>query len=174
VYGTVCTVVWEGGAARSLPIPIGGSNVALLAEKAGWGFREGQLPRPTMTSRNSQLPRLMTVLNAGRFARSGVGHCPETPHNWECRHVLKRPKGYGPVLSSHVESGELAGGERPGAHIAIAKSVRHFIRRIRQDDVVPILQTYAGTALGSASCLLCRDPIFIPQVNSVADLNDTA
>src|SRR5215470_7106139 len=116
----------------------------------------------------------MPVLNAGRFASSGVGHCPETPHNWECGHVLKRPKGYGPELSSHVESGELAGGERPGAHIAIAKSVRHFIRRIRQDDVVPILQTYAGTALGSASCLLCRDPIFIPQVNSVADLNDTA
>src|SRR5215813_15069663 len=133
-----------------------------------------RLPRPTMTSRNSQLPRLMTVLNAGRFARSGVGHCPETPHNWECVHVPKLPKGYGPELSLHVESVELAEGERPGAHVAVAKSARHFIHCIRQDDVVPILQTYEGAGIGSAWRLLCCTPIFIPQVNSVADLNDTA
>src|SRR5215510_10307751 len=64
----------------------------------------------------------MMVLNAGRFARSGVGHCPETPHNRECGHVPKLPKGYGPELSSHVESGELAEGERPGAHVALQKA----------------------------------------------------
>src|SRR5262245_59264420 len=115
----------------------------------------------------------MTALNVGRFAVLGVGHCPETPHNWECGHVPKLPKGYGPELSSHVESGELAEGERPGTHVAIAKSARHFIHRIRQDDVVLILQTYEGAEIGSAWRLLCRTPIFIPQVNSVADLNDT-
>jgi len=53
------------------------------------------LPICHMTIHNSQLPRLMTVLNAGRFARSGVGHCPETAHNWECGHVPELPKGYG-------------------------------------------------------------------------------
>jgi len=63
------------------------------------------------------------------------------PHNWECGHVPKLPKGYGQELSSHVESGDLAEGERPGAHVAIAKSARHFIHRIRQDDVAPILRT---------------------------------
>jgi len=125
-----------------------------------------------MTTRNYRAE--VMVLNVGRFAGSGVGHCPETPHNWECGHVPKLPKGYGPELSSHVESGELAEGERPGAQVAIAKSARHFIHRIRQDDVVPILQTYEGAGLGSAWRLLCRAPVFILQVNSVADLNDTA
>jgi len=43
-----------------------------------------------------------------------------------------------------VESGELAEGERPGAQVAIAKSARHFIHPIRQDDVAPILRTEDG------------------------------
>ena len=117
---------------------------------------------------------MTALLNVGRFAGRGVGYCPETPHNWECGHVPKLPKGYAPELSSHVESGELAVGERLGAHVAIVKSARHFIHHTRQDDVVLILQTYEGAGLGNAWRLLCRASIFIPQVNSVAELNDTA
>src|SRR5215470_13767783 len=75
----------------------------------------------------------------GRWALSrngpqlGVWTCPGTPQRiW-------------PELSSHVESGELAEGERPGAHVAIAKSAHHFIHRIRQDDIAPILRTEEGS-----------------------------
>ena len=91
-----------------------------------------------------QSPRRNHGVECRAIARSGVGHCPETPHNWECGYVPKLPKGYGPELSSHVESGELAEGERPGAQVAIAKSARHFIHPIRQDDVAPILRTEDG------------------------------
>src|SRR5262249_738955 len=112
----------------------------------------------------------MTVLNTGRFAwgvsqnapQLGVWTCPETPQRiWA-----------GIIVAFGIR--ELAEGERPGAHVAIAKSARRFIHRIRQDDVVPILRTYEGAGLVCAWRLLCRTPIFIPQVNSVADLNETA
>jgi len=91
-----------------------------------------------------QSPRRNHGVECRAIARSGVGHCPETPHNWECGYVPKLPKGYGPELSSHVESAELAEGERPGAQVAIAKSARHLIHPIRQDDVAPILRTEDG------------------------------
>jgi hypothetical protein len=64
---------------------------------------------------------IMTVLTVGRFAEWGVGNVPKRS-NWKCGHVPKISKGYGPELSSHVESGELAEGERPGAHVAGAKA----------------------------------------------------
>src|SRR5262245_14295380 len=92
----------------------------------------------------------------------GEWTCPETPQRiWAGIIVACGTRG-------------VSGRRAPWRPCCIAKSARHFIHHIKQDDVVPILQTYEGTGIGSAWRLLYRTPIFIPQVNSVADLNDTA
>ena len=94
--------------------------------------------------------------------QSGVWTCPKTPQRiWA-----------GIIVACGIR--RVSGRRAPWRPCCVAKSARHFIHCIRQDDVVPILQTYEGAGLGSAWRLLCRTPIFIPQVNSVADLNDTA
>src|SRR5262245_29462710 len=94
--------------------------------------------------------------------QSGVWTCPKTPQRmWA-----------GIIVACGIR--RVSGRRAPWRPCCIAKSARHFIHRIRQDDIIPILQTYEGTGLGNAWRLLCRTPIFIPQVNSVADLNDTA
>jgi len=53
----------------------------------------------------------MTVLNAGRFAGSGVGHAPKRPAVAACGRAPKRPTGFAaryPTISPTQRQSELS------------------------------------------------------------------
>jgi len=72
----------------------------------------------------------MLSLNLWRFARSDVWHVPKRHKVWCVRVARNATQVMGRNYRRIVESGELAEGERPGAHVAIAISARRFIYQV--------------------------------------------